>query len=61
MLESHKKDRGFGHNAGEPLKRKGIQTRCQRAEEKKGDPYMMLESRRNDKGFGHDAEEPLKR
>lgn len=73
MPESRQNEKGSGHDAREPLKQKGIRTRCQRASEMIGDPGAMLESRqtigdpgtmpeshRNDKGYGHDAGEPSK-
>ena len=37
MLESHRKEKGSGHDVGEPLNR--------------WDPDMMLESRQNEKGI----------
>ena len=44
MLESRRKERGFGQDAEESSKRKG-------------DLNTMPESRRNDRGSGHDVGE----
>ena len=45
MPESRRNNRGSRHDVGEPPKIKRIQTRCQRAAEKKEDSDMMLENR----------------
>ena len=47
MSESHRKDKGSRHDAGEPRKIGNLDT--------------IPESRRNDRGSGHDAGEPPKR
>ena len=57
MSESRRKHRGFGHDAREPLKRQGIQTRCWRVAENIGDSDMMLECHRKNRGVGHNVEE----
>ena len=67
MPESHQKekgyghdaeeplnDRGSGHDAGEPSKRKWIRTRCRRTVETIGDPDTMPKNCRKEKGIrGH--------
>ena len=60
MPESRRNEKGSGHDAGEPLKRKGIRTRCRRVAKTIGDPDTMLESRRKDRGSRHDVGEPPK-
>ena len=61
MRESHRNDRGSGHDAGEPSKRKEIQTQCRRVAKTIGDPGTMPESRWSEMGSRHTVGEPLKR
>lgn len=59
--EERLKDRGSGHDAKEPPKIYGIRTQCQRATEMKGDPGIVPKSHKKERGSVHDAEEPSKR